>query len=118
MMGEDRADILFTGGHVWTGLDRRDPIDTVAVRHGRIVGVGRAADLGWARGPRTRVIPLGDRLLLPAFQDAHVHPILAGLEMSQLLASPVPRPPGRNLRTSPSTRPPCPTSRIEGRAGP
>jgi predicted amidohydrolase YtcJ len=83
MTGEEQADVMFTGGHVWTGLDRRDPIDTVAVRRGRIVGVGRALDLGWARGPRTRVIPLAGRLLLPAFQDAHVHPILAGLEMSR-----------------------------------
>lgn len=99
MMGEDRADILFTGGHVWTGLDRREPIDTVAVRGGRIVGMGRAADLAWARGPRTRVIPLAGRLLLPAFQDAHVHPILAGLEMSRCWLANDPPIPKVYLRT-------------------
>ncbi|MFN8519743.1 MAG: amidohydrolase [Chloroflexota bacterium] len=99
MQGEEHADVLFAGGHVWTGLDRRDPIDAVAVRGGRIVGAGRAVDLGWARGPRTRVIPLRGRLLLPAFQDAHVHPILAGLEMSQCWLSDGPEVPRAYLRT-------------------
>lgn len=99
MQGEEHADVLFTGGHVWTGLDRRDPIDTVAVRGRRIVGVGRAVDVGWARGPRTRVISLKGRLLLPAFQDAHVHPILAGLEMAHCRLSDGPTVPRAYLRT-------------------
>ncbi len=99
MSEEERADILLTGGHVWTGLDRPDPIDTVAVRRGRIVAMGRAADLAWARGPRTRVIPLAGRLLLPAFQDAHAHPILAGLEMSRCWLAGDPDVPTAYLRT-------------------
>jgi predicted amidohydrolase YtcJ len=99
MLGEERAEVLFTGGHVWTGLDRRDPIDTVAVRGGRIVGMGRAVDMAWARGPRTRVVPLAGRLLLPAFQDAHVHPILAGLEMSRCWLTGGPDVPRAYLRT-------------------
>ena len=80
---EQRADIMFTGGRIWPGVERRGPLDTVAVRGGRIVGMGDAADLEWARGPRTRVIPLGGRLLVPAFGDAHAHPLLAGLGMSR-----------------------------------
>jgi predicted amidohydrolase YtcJ len=99
MLGEDRADVVFTGGHVWTGLDRRDPVDTVAARGGRSVGVGRAVVLAWATGPRTRVIPLAGRLLLPAFQDAHVHPILAGLEMTRCWLSAGPDVPRAYLRT-------------------
>jgi predicted amidohydrolase YtcJ len=83
MLGDDRADVLFTGGHVWTGTEHPGPVEAVAVRGGRIVGVGRATDLAWARGPRTRVVPLAGRLLLPAFQDAHVHPLLAGLGLSR-----------------------------------
>ena len=83
MLMEQRADIMFTGGRIWPGVERRGPLDTVAVRGGRIVGMGGAADLDWARGPRTRVIPLGDRLLVPAFGDAHAHPLWAGLGMSR-----------------------------------
>jgi predicted amidohydrolase YtcJ len=79
MAMDERADILFLRGHVWTGVDGRAPVDTVAVRNGRILGVGTQRDLDWATGPGTRVIPLGGRLLLPGFQDAHVHPVLAGV---------------------------------------
>ena len=74
---------MFTGGHIWTGLERRGPLDTVAVRGGRVVGMGTMPDLLWARGPRTRVIDLGGRLLVPAFGDAHVHPLLAGLGLAR-----------------------------------
>ncbi len=83
MAMEQRADVMFTGGRIWTGVEHRGPLDTVAVRAGRIAGMGSEADLAWARGPRTRVIPLGDRLLVPAFGDAHVHPLLAGLGMAR-----------------------------------
>lgn len=99
MLREEHADVLLTGGHVWTGLDRPDAVDTVAVRGRRIVGVGRAVDLAWARGPRTRVIPLVGRLVTPAFQDAHAHPILAGLEMSHCWLAEGPAQPRSYLRT-------------------
>jgi predicted amidohydrolase YtcJ len=83
MPTEQRADVMFTGGRIWTGIERRGPLDTVAVRNGRIAGIGSMPDLQWARGPRTRVIPLAGRLLAPAFGDAHVHPLLAGLGMTR-----------------------------------
>jgi predicted amidohydrolase YtcJ len=83
MLMEQRADVMFAGGRIWTGVERRGPLDTVAVRNGRIVGIGSLTDLAWARGPRTRVIPLAGRLLVPAFGDAHVHPLAAGLAMTQ-----------------------------------
>ena len=34
-------------------------------------------------GPRTEVVDLAGRLLLPGFQDAHVHPVPAGLELGR-----------------------------------
>jgi predicted amidohydrolase YtcJ len=74
-----RADLVLTGGRIWTGIERRRPEDTLVVRDGRIAAIGPYDELSWAVGPRTRVIPLGGRLLLPAFQDGHVHPIRAGL---------------------------------------
>lgn len=78
-MAAARADLVFTGGRIWTGIERRRPEDTLVVLDGRIAAIGPYDELSWAVGPRTRVIPLGGRLLLPAFQDGHVHPITAGL---------------------------------------
>lgn len=75
------ADLLFTGGPV---LTPEGPADTaVAVTGERITAVGPAAGLRELTGPRTEVVDLAGRLLLPGFQDAHVHPVPAGLELSQ-----------------------------------
>ena len=74
-----RADLVFTGGAVFDGRRRRRA--AVAVRGGRIIAVG--ADLGELTGPGTEVVELGGRLLLPGFQDAHVHAVMGGVELGQ-----------------------------------
>ncbi|MGP4007384.1 amidohydrolase [Streptomyces sp. 4N124] len=74
------ADLLFTGGPVLTPEGRT--ATAVAVTGGRVTAVGHdeVHDLA---GPRTDVVDLAGRLLLPGFQDAHVHPVPAGLELTQ-----------------------------------
>lgn len=80
---EGAADLVLTGGHVHT-VDARHPrADAVAVRGERIVAVGSAADVSALIGPGTRVIELRGRLLVPGFQDAHIHPISAGVHRLQ-----------------------------------
>jgi len=88
----DQADLIFTGGPVYTvpeegramtraQSDSGWPATAAAVRDGRIVAVGTAAELGGLAGDRTRVVGLHGRPLLPGFQDAHVHPAFAGMTM-------------------------------------
>jgi len=77
------ADLVFTGGayggRVFLSDASRSRADAVAVRGGRIVALNReATDL---IGPRTEVVDLDGRMLLPGFQDAHVHPLWGGLDM-------------------------------------
>ncbi len=74
------ADLVLTGGHVHTVDPDRPRAEAVAVRGERIVAVGSAADIAAHIGPRTRVVDLAGRLLLPGFQDAHVHPISGGVD--------------------------------------
>ncbi|WP_217545101.1 amidohydrolase [Streptomyces sp. GbtcB6] len=75
------ADLLFTGGPV---LTPEGPVATaVAVTGERITAVGPAGELRELAGPRTEVVDLAGRLLLPGFQDAHIHPVPAGLELTQ-----------------------------------
>ncbi|MFT4215215.1 MAG: amidohydrolase [Microbacterium sp.] len=74
------ADVVFTGGPVFTANTVRSRTDAVAVRNGRIVAVGSDA-VGAVTGPGTEVVDLGGRLLVPGFQDAHVHPVSGGLEL-------------------------------------
>jgi len=80
---EHPADLVLTGGHVHTVDARRPTAEAVAVRGGRIVAVGTAAEIAPSIGPRTRVVSLSDRLLVPGFQDAHIHPISGGIDRTQ-----------------------------------
>jgi hypothetical protein len=82
-MPESTADLIFTGGRVHTVDPARPRAEAVAVRGERIVAVGAARDVDALRGPRTRVVDLAGGMLLPGFQDAHVHPITAGVDRMQ-----------------------------------
>src|SRR6185369_2926537 len=77
------ADLVFTGGHVHTVDPELPRADAVAVRGERIVAVGSAADVAGLIGRGTRVVDLDGRLLLPGFQDAHIHPISGGVDRLQ-----------------------------------
>jgi predicted amidohydrolase YtcJ len=56
----------------------------VAVLRERIVAVGRDADIARWRGPQTRVLDAGGRLLLPGFNDAHVHFVSGGAQLDNV----------------------------------
>jgi predicted amidohydrolase YtcJ len=73
------ADLVFTGGPVFTADTVRSRATAVAVRDGRIIAVGR--DVSELIGDRTEVVDLAGRMLLPGFQDAHVHPVSGGMEL-------------------------------------
>ncbi|MFD3376359.1 MULTISPECIES: amidohydrolase [unclassified Streptomyces] len=74
------ADLVLTGGPVHTVDAARSRATAVAVRGGRIVAVGHD-EVHELIGTGTEVVDLAGRLLLPGFQDAHVHPQGAGAEL-------------------------------------
>ncbi|HEU5417796.1 MAG TPA: amidohydrolase [Streptosporangiaceae bacterium] len=89
------ADVILAGGSVYTaGPDGARlgpaagpggrPATAVAIAGGRIAAVGDAGDAQFRdlTGPRTEVISLAGRAVLPGFQDAHVHPAFAGVTMA------------------------------------
>ncbi|MFE6040303.1 amidohydrolase [Streptomyces sp. NPDC056452] len=76
------ADLVLTGGPVLTMDAARTRATTVAVTGDRITAVGHD-EVRALIGPRTEVVDLAGRLLVPGFQDAHIHPVTAGLEMAQ-----------------------------------
>jgi len=53
----------------------------VAVRGGRILAVGADEEVRAAVGRDAEVVDVEGGLVLPGFQDAHVHPVMAGLNM-------------------------------------
>ncbi len=75
------ADLIVTHAAVWTGNRSQPAAEAVAVIGDRIVAVGNAKEIDSWRGHRTRVIDAGGSLLLPGFNDAHVHFIDGGLQL-------------------------------------
>jgi predicted amidohydrolase YtcJ len=75
-----QADLVFTGGPVHLGNAGRSRATAVAVAGERIVAAGHD-DVTALVGPRTEVVDLSGRLLVPGFQDAHVHPVAGGVEL-------------------------------------
>jgi predicted amidohydrolase YtcJ len=78
-----RADIAFVNGRVQTMGAARRWVRAVAVRDGRIVAVGTDAEIRPHVSSGTAVVDLDDRMVLPGFQDAHVHPVSGGLNRLQ-----------------------------------
>ena len=77
------ADTIFTRGSVLLpGGEGPVPLG-VAVTAGRITAVGPDDDLATFAGPSTERVDLDGGLVLPGFQDAHVHPVMGGLTMSK-----------------------------------
>jgi predicted amidohydrolase YtcJ len=73
------AEKLFINGPVFAG--GRTTETQVAVRGGRVVAV--RPDLADLIGPATERIDLAGRLLIPGFQDAHIHAVMGGVELGQ-----------------------------------
>ncbi len=76
------AVLALKGGAIYTMNGSRSWAQAVAIRDGRITFVGTDKDLEAHVGPDTRVVDLKGRMLIPGFQDAHIHPISAGVEAS------------------------------------
>ena len=75
------ADLVIVNAKVWTG-DRAHPsAQAVAVLGERLVAVGSNSDIQAWRGPGTRVIDAGGRLMVPGFDDAHVHFVNGGQQL-------------------------------------
>jgi predicted amidohydrolase YtcJ len=67
------ADLVLRGGKVFVGDAAGTMAEAVAVRGGRVVAAGRAADVQRWTGPGTRVVELRGRLVTPGINDAHLH---------------------------------------------
>ena len=79
-MADQTADLVLRGGRIATVDPTRPFVTALAVRGGRIVARGGDGEMeGWL-GPRTRVVELRGRAVTPGFQDAHTHPVHAGVD--------------------------------------
>ncbi len=75
------ADLVVTGT-VLAVDDARPTAEALAVADGRIVAVGQRSGVAALIGPDTRVIDAGDGCVMPGFVEAHGHPLMEAIALS------------------------------------
>jgi predicted amidohydrolase YtcJ len=80
-----KADVVVSGGVLWTGLSRGMPRPgEIAIARGKIVAVGDSAAVARYLGPRTSVVRARGGLVLPGFVDGHTHFINGGFQLASV----------------------------------
>jgi len=79
---ETPADLIVHNGKVLTVDAKFSTAEAVAVSGGKIVAVGKSADVLKLKGPKTRVIDASGKTVMPGLYDSHTHPVgAAGSEV-------------------------------------
>src|SRR5438270_10484625 len=78
------ADFIVTNANIYT-VDKQHPkAEAMAVIGDRIVAVGTGAEIDLWRGADTKTMDAAGKLLLPGFNDAHVHFVDGGAQLDQV----------------------------------
>jgi hypothetical protein len=78
---QDTADLVLVDGKVWTGVPSQPEAEAVAIRGNHILAVGSSDAMIKLATPGTKVVHLNGRLVLPGFNDAHVHVPMGGANL-------------------------------------
>ncbi|MCH2577348.1 MAG: amidohydrolase [Pseudomonadales bacterium] len=77
------AELLMLNGKVYTVNHEQSWAEAIAITDGRIIWVGNSEDANQWQGEGTRTIDLGGKMVLPGFQDIHIHPVHSGVSYQQ-----------------------------------
>jgi len=78
------ADAVLVHARIYTVNARQPWAEALAIRGGNLVAVGTEAEIRKYRGPSTRVIDAGGRLVLPGFTDCHIHFMDGSLSLERI----------------------------------
>src|SRR5690349_886883 len=79
-----QADLVITNANIHTMDAKRTLASSVAISGGKIIAIGSEGDTKSLIGPNTKVIDAGGRLVIPGFNDAHVHLMETGQSLSSV----------------------------------
>ncbi len=86
-LADERAvavDLIIINANVHTMDARRPVAEAIAVYGKRIAAIGSTEEVRKLMGAGTRVIDAGGRLILPGFNDSHVHFLSGGFQLSSV----------------------------------
>jgi predicted amidohydrolase YtcJ len=70
---QSSADAIYYDGTIITVNDRQPTVEALSVRGGKILAVGSTSEVFGGRSPKTRMVDLHGKTLLPGFVDGHSH---------------------------------------------
>src|SRR5258706_10936307 len=76
---DTQADLIFHHGRVVTVDHDFSMQQAIAVKEGKILRVGTDSQILKLKGPKTEVVDLKGRMVLPGLMDSHVHPGTASM---------------------------------------
>ena len=74
-----KAQIVVKNANIMTMDGDQPKAESLAMAHGRFVGVGSNEDIEGLIGPGTKVVEMGGKTVLPGFIDGHIHVLNSGV---------------------------------------
>ena len=71
---DNSADIVLTNGKIYTVNDNQPWVESIAIKDGKFIFVGKNKDIGQFIGQNTKKHNLNNAMVLPGIIDAHTHP--------------------------------------------
>jgi predicted amidohydrolase YtcJ len=89
-IAQSPADAIYHGGDIVTIDDNYPQAEAVAIKDGKIIAVGKKADVLKLKGNNTKLIDLDGKTLMPGFVDGHGHCLYVGVQAASANLLPPP----------------------------
>lgn len=78
------ADLVIRNANIHTMAATPKTADSIAIRDGKIIAIGSDADTKGLIGQGTKVVDAKGKLIIPGFNDSHVHFLSVGSQLSSV----------------------------------
>ncbi len=78
------ADLIVVNGSLWTGDDLQPVAESMAIRDGVILAVGRNEEISEWQSASTEMFDAGGKMIVPGFIDCHVHFFTGGFALASV----------------------------------
>jgi predicted amidohydrolase YtcJ len=67
------ADVIYSNGNIWTVNEKQPKVSAVAVKDGKIIGLGSSEAVEQFKSDQTKIINLNGKFMMPGFIEGHGH---------------------------------------------